>query len=347
MGKINSEGIVLIHKGIASKAFERRAITIEEPIDNQVLIEVESFGLNYADVMARNGLYREAPPLPCVIGYEVVGIVTQVGSKASSEWIGKRVVAFTRFGGYAKHVVTFDTAIVAIEKMDAGIALGLCTQSVTAYYMAEYVSPVREGEHVLIHAAAGGVGTILIQLAKRKGAIVYAKIGAEDKRELVKSLGADFVINYNKVDYEIEIENLLKGERLDISYNPIAGSTFKKDFRLLGSGGRLFLFGGAEMSGSKWGIFSTLNFIKKMGLVIPIGLMMRSKNILGVNMLKIADNKQKVMTFCLQQVLQLYKEGIIHPQIGGNYSVNDIAKAHESLENKTTIGKLAIHWEVK
>lgn len=344
MAKINTEAVVLIQKGNAHKAFEIRSIELNEPIDNEVLIEVESFGLNYADVMARNGLYREAPPMPCVIGYEVVGKITKVGLKASKDWIGKRVVGFCRFGGYAKHVITNDSAIVEIENINAGEALALCTQSVTAYYMANYLSPVRKGDHVLIHAAAGGVGTILIQLAKKSGAIVYAKIGSENKRELVKSLGADFVINYKNSDYEQQIEQLLKGERLDISYNPVAGTTFKKDFKLLGSGGRLVLFGGAEMSGTKWGIFSTLNFVRKMGFVIPIGLMMRSKSILGVNMLKIADNKPKIMTHCLQQVLELYKEGIIVPQIGGDYPVSQIAETHEALEKGTTIGKLAIHW---
>ncbi len=344
MAKINTQAIVLIQKGNAHKAFEQRVIELNEPIDNEVLIEVESFGLNYADVMARNGLYREAPSMPCVIGYEVVGRITKVGKKASSDWIGKRVVAFCRFGGYSKHVVTNETAIVEIEDMNAGVALALCTQSVTAYYMAEYLSPIRDGDRVLIHAAAGGVGTILIQLAKQRGAIVYAKIGSENKRDLVKSLGADFVINYNESNYEEQIEQLLNGQRLDISYNPVAGSTFKKDFKLLGSGGRLILFGGAEMSGTKWGILSTLNFVIKMGFVIPIGLMMRSKNILGVNMLKIADNKPKIMTYCLQEVVNLYKQKIIVPQVGGVYPVSEISKAHEALENGNTIGKLVITW---
>jgi NADPH:quinone reductase-like Zn-dependent oxidoreductase len=344
MAKIKTEAIVLVQKGNAQNAFEKRVIELNEPANNEVLIEVESFGLNYADVMARNGLYREAPPMPCVIGYEVVGKVTKVGENASSDWIGKRVVAFCRFGGYSKQVVTKDTAIVEIEEMNAGDALALCTQSVTAYYMAEYLSPVREGDHVLIHAAAGGVGTILIQLAKKRGAIVYAKIGAENKRELVKSLGADFVINYNDSNYEVQIEKLLNGERLDISYNPVAGSTFKKDFKLLGSGGRLVLFGGSEMSGTKWGILSTLNFVRKMGLMIPIGLMMRSKNVLGVNMLKIADNKPKIMTHCLQEVVTLYKQRFIVPQVGGIYPVSEISKAHESLENGKTIGKIIINW---
>lgn len=345
MVKISTEAIVLIQKGDAHKAFERKTISIHSPLSDEVLIETESFGLNYADVAARNGMYREAPPMPCVIGYEVVGIVTAVGTAVSNEWIGKRVVGFCRFGGYAKKVVTKETAIVEIGDLDAGKALALCTQSVTAYYMAEYLCPIHEGDYILIHSAAGGVGTILIQLAKLKGAIVIAKIGSENKRQLVESLGADYVVNYKKSDYETQIEQFLKGERLDISYNPVAGSTFKKDFRLLGSGGRLILFGGAEMSGTKWGILSSLNFVRKMGFVIPIGLMMRSKNVLGINMLKIADNKPKVLTHCLQQVVELYKNGILKPQVGGNYPVSEIAVAHEALENGETTGKLAVHWD--
>ena len=346
MGKTKTEAIVLVQKGNAYRAFEKRTIEINNPIEDEVQIEVESFGLNYADVVARYGQYREAPPMPSVIGYEVVGRIVKVGSKSSPYLIGKRVLGFTRFGGYSKLVNTKESAVSVIDDLNASEALALCTQSVTAYYMAEYISPIMKGDKILIHSAAGGVGTILIQLAKLKGATVIAKIGSENKRELVIALGADHVINYKQSDYIQQIEKILNGDRLDISYNPVAGSTFKKDFKLLGSGGRIVLFGGAEMSGTKWGILSTLNFVRKMGLVLPIGLMMRSKSILGVNMLKIADNKPEVLTHCLEQVIELYKVGKIKPQIGGNYLASEIAKAHEDLESGTTIGKLAIHWEV-
>lgn len=345
MEKINTEAIVLVQKGNAYKAFERRTISIDEPVKDEVLIEVESFGLNYADVAARNGQYREAPPMPSVIGYEVVGKISKVGENVSPEWLERRVVGFCRFGGYAKHVITKIYAVADIGDLNASEALALCTQSVTAYYMAEYISPIRKGDNILVHSAAGGVGTILIQLAKLKGATVIAKVGSERKYELVKSLGADYVVNYKKSDYAVQVEEILKNERLDISYNPVAGSTFKKDFKLLGSGGRLVLFGGAEISGAKWGLLSSLNFVRKMGFIIPIGLMMRSKSVLGVNMLKIADNKPAILAFCLNQVMLLYNEGKIKPQVGGDYPVSEIEKAHDNLESGDTVGKLVIHWE--
>lgn len=345
MNKITTEAIVLKQNGAASAAFERRSWEINQPKDNEVVIESEAFGLNYADVMSRLGLYREAPPLPCVVGYEVVGKITHVGKDVSSDLVGKRVLAFCRFGGYAKQVVTQEYAVVPIDDIPAEQAMVLCTQAVTAYYMAAYLTPIQAGEKVLIHAAAGGVGTLLVQLAKLRGAEVFAKIGDDSKAEVVRALGADHVINYKKGDYAEEVKRLLKGDRLDASFNPAAGSTFKKDFELIGSGGRVVLFGASELSSGKYGLFSKLNFLRKMGLVLPIGLMMRSKNVLGVNMLKIADNRPMVLTHCLKEVVALYQDGKLIPQVGGVYSIDEVSKAHEALENGKTTGKLTVKWD--
>lgn len=344
MNKMETEALVLCRFGPAASAFERRRVRLDELKPDEVRIESEAFGLNYADVMARLGLYQEAPPLPCVVGYEVVGTIKEVGSEVSNELLGQRVLAFCRFGGYAKHVNTKAYAVVPIDDMPAQEATALCTQAVTAYYMAEYLTPIHKGEKVLIHAAAGGVGTMLIQLAKRKGAEVYAKIGQESKREVVIACGADHVINYRKGDYVAQLEKLLGDDRLDVSFNPAAGSTMKKDLGLLGSGGRLILFGASELSAGKWGIFSKLNFLRKMGLVLPIGLMMRSKNILGVNMLKIADNRPMVLRDCLHGVLALYQNGDLKPQIGGAFPAEQFHLAHEALEKGGTSGKLTIIW---
>ena len=341
---MKTEAMVLVRKGDADQAFERRPIELRELASNEVLIESEAFGLNYADVMARRGLYREAPPMPCVIGYELVGTVSSVGSAVDKTLIGQRVVAFCRFGGYGKHVVTWDYAVVTIGEMNAEEALVLCTQAVTAYYMAEFLSPIQDGEKVLIHAAAGGVGTVLIQLAKLKGAEVFAKIGDESKRSLVQELGADHVINYKTADYGQEIKKINGTDRLDVSYNPVGGSTSKTDLHLLGSGGRLVLFGGSELGRAKWGVFSSLNFVRKMGLIIPVGLMMRSKSVLGVNMLKIADNRPKVLQHCLLQVVEMYQKGKIKPQVGGVYPIENLHKAHADLEGGKTVGKLTVKW---
>ena len=342
---MKSEAYFLVQKGDPKSAFELRSFEISSPKGKEVIVEVEAFGLNYADVMARNGLYREAPPMPCVLGYEAVGKVIEVGPEGNQSLLGKRVVAFCRFGGYAKHVLTYDYAVIPVGEEDAIELLSLCTQGVTAYYMAEYLTLIRKGEKVLIHAAAGGVGTLLIQLAKHREAFVIAKLGSSEKEQLAKDLGADAVVNYRKEDYAQKTKQILNGARLDVSFNPVAGSTYKKDMKLIGSGGRLILFGASELSRGKWGILSKLNFVFKMGFLMPIGLMMRSKNVLGVNMLKIADNKPEVMAHCLNDVVDLYRQGILKPQSGGMYKSDQLAEAHAALESGKTTGKLGVYWE--
>lgn len=343
MTTIDSQGFFLKKYGKASEAFELRQFSLSAPEPDEVVIEVEAFGLNYADVMARKGMYREAPPLPCILGYEVVGTIIHAGANAR-ELEGMRVVAFTRFGGYAKHVTTWSSAVAAIGDMPAETALSLSTQFVTAFYMTNYQSAVYEGNNVLIHAAAGGVGTALIQFCKMKGAIVIAKVGDDAKKELVLKLGADYVVNYNKEPYEAAVEKILAGRKLDISFNPAGGSTFKKDLSLLGAGGKLILFGGSELSAGSAGILSQLNFLRKMGLLLPVALMMGSKSIIGVNMLKVADQQPQVLSFCLNEVVRMALTGLVHPQLGAVYQVSQLAEAHALFESGKTMGKLAVFW---
>ncbi|MGM0478704.1 MAG: quinone oxidoreductase family protein [Bacteroidota bacterium] len=341
---MKTTAIQLVKNGTSDQAFRESEITLPELEDDEVQIEVESFGLNYADVMARNGLYREAPPIPCVLGYEVVGKVITVGKEAPDELKEKRVVAFTRFGGYAKHVNTKYIAVAEIGDYDSGKALCLATQYVTAFYMSHVATTVQKGDRVLIHAAAGGVGTALIQLLKGRGATIFAKTGSDSKKPYLEDLGVDHIINYNKHDYSDQIQYYLKRERLDISFNPVAGATFKKDWRLLGNGGSLVLFGGSERSGKKWGILSTLNFVRKMGIIIPITLMMRSKSIVGINMLKVGDYKPFTMEFCLKSVVEKALNNEINPKVGASYTADKIAEAHAFLESGKSTGKVVVEW---
>ena len=341
---MRSKAVVLKSKGNSNQAFEIRDIDLPEIREDEILIKNEAFGLNYADVMARNGLYRDAPPMPCVIGYEAVGNVVQVGKSVDQALLGQRVLAFCRFGGYGQHVITNHQSAFPIGDLPSEEVLALCTQAVTAHYMTDVLSPVQKGDTVLVHAAAGGVGTILIQLAKLRGARVIAKVGSSDKMDLVKKLGADFVINYREKDYEAEIRTLLNKTPIDISYNPVGGATFRKDWKLLGAGGRLFIFGGSALSGGKFGVFSALNFLRKMGLIIPAGLMMSSRSILGVNMLKISDSRPMIMHNSLAAIIELYKTNQIEVCVGGVFDVEEIDKAHALLESGKSTGKISVRW---
>lgn len=340
---MQSEGFVLVNLGASATAFSLEAITLSALESDEVLIESEAFGLNYADVMARLGLYREAPPRPCVLGYELVGRIIEVGSAVDAQLIGQRVLAFTRFGAYARHAKTTSNAIVCIGDLPAHEALPFATQGVTAHYMAEVLSPIQAHDQVLVHAAAGGVGSFLVQLAKRKGATVIAKIGSDAKKAYLASLGVDLIVNYHKEDYFKTIQTHLGAHKLSASFNAVGGKTAKQDLKLLGPGGRLFLFGGADLATRK-GLFGKLSFLWEMGVVLPIGLMMQSKNLLGVNMLKIADVRPEVIQNSMEEMLKLYIAGEIKLPHVTAYPVHDFAKAHDALGGGQTSGKIVVTW---
>ena len=158
----------LVRTGDAAQAFELREAPTPEPGTGQVRVAVEGFGLNYADVSARQGLYQDAPPMPSVIGYEVVGRIDAVGADVQDLNVGQRVTALTRFGGYATHALTDARAVAPIaEDMDVGMAAALPTQGCTAYYMAEEMVRLHPGDHVLVHAAAGTSAAQLVCAERR------------------------------------------------------------------------------------------------------------------------------------------------------------------------------------
>ena len=342
---MKTTSIFLVKNGKSEFAFTSKEYELPELKEDEFLIESEAFGLNYAEVMARNGLYQDCPKKPCVLGYENVGKIIKSGNNKDDKFLGKRVVAFCRFGGYSKHVIAKKTAIAEINDMPVNHALSLCTQGVTAYYMSHYISPIHNGDKVLIHAATGGVGNLLIQLAKIQGAIVFAKVGGEKKETIAKKLGADYTLNYKKEDYFKKITAQLNKQKLDCIYNPVGGSTFKKDFSLLQSGGKLFLFGASEIKPSGWKLWNVLRFIKKMGLLIPVQLIGSSKSIIGVNMLRIADEKPFILETCLKEMIVLYKAGKISPLPGYSFKSNEIAEAHQFLESGKSTGKITVEWE--
>jgi NADPH2:quinone reductase len=278
------------------------------------------------------------------MGYDVVGTVESVGEGVSSEWIGKRVACLTRFGGYAEKVCT---AVTGIAELPASVpsneACALATQYVTALYMCDFIQQTKQGDRVLIHAAAGGVGTALIQLLKERDCEIFATVGSDEKVNALAKQGIT-AINYNTLDYELEVRKHLGNANLDVTFNSIGGKTFKQDMRLLGAGGRLMLFGFSDRT-SKWGgKLATLKLVFDMGRIIPLMLLGKSQSVLGVNMLKVADEHPEIIGKLLNQLVKLHVEGKIQPVIGGEYSFAEIAKAHQYLESRKSSGKIILKW---
>lgn len=339
------KAIYLVRNGEAREAFETREAPTPQPGAGEIRIAVEAFGLNYADVSARRGLYRDAPPIPCVVGYEVVGRVDALGANVREPEAGRRVVALTRFGGYATHAITDARAVVPVpDDMDTGIAVAIPTQGCTAYYMAEEMVRLHEGDHVLVQAAAGGVGTLLVQLCKRRGCIVYGTAGSEDKIDLLRRMGVDHPINYRRADFAAEVARLRGAAGLDVIFDSLGGSAVRKGIGLLGAGGRIVCYGAASHESGSLQILRTVKFAASFGFPHPIPLLLGSKSIIGVNMLRIADNRPEVLQRCLRAVVELVLAGDLQPVVGGRYTAAEIATAHEFLESRGSTGKIVVDW---
>lgn len=338
------KAIQLIKFGTAGgDAFRIAKVGEPKPGPSEVKIAVDAFGLNFADVMARKGIYNDCPELPAILGYESVGRIEELGANVSSVQIGDRVVAFTRFGSYAEKVVTPELAVVKIpDNMSNGEAVALATQYCTAWFAGFEAINVYPGEHVLIHAAAGGVGTALVQLLKWKGAVIYGTASSTEKMKYLESIGVDFPINYSKVDFVDEIKKLRGKQRIDVIFDPIGGSTFKKSLKILAYGGRIVPFGAS--SREKKGFLSLLKVAFGFGFHSPVANIMKSQIWAGVNMLRIADEKPKLMNFCINQVVELYKKDVCKPHVGGVFKATEIGKAHDFLESRKSMGKLVVEW---
>jgi len=223
-------------------------------------------------------------------------------------------------------------------------ATALATQYCTAYYAAYECVSLFEGDKVLLHAAAGGVGTALTQLAKLKGCEVYGLTSSDAKLEYLREQGVDYPINHTKGSYVDQVFKHSKGDRIDVAFNSVGGSTFKKDSQVLDKGGRQVIYGAAEMADSRGNVFSKLNLVRKFGFYTPISLMIKSQGIIGVNMLEIADNKKETLKRCLEEVVKLTENGKLDPQVGGEFPINKIGEAHAYLEGRKSKGKIVVKW---
>ncbi|GAB4131698.1 MAG: quinone oxidoreductase [Bacteroidia bacterium] len=333
-----------IHQfGDAQKAFRLTEFELPSLREGFVRIRVEAFGLNFADVMARKGLYRELPPLPAVPGYEVVGVIDDPGSSAFRK--GERVLAFTRFGGYARHVIADARVVTPVpDSLDVIQALACATQGCTAWYAAEQCFPVRKGDHALVLAAAGGVGSILVQMLAQKGAVVYGATRTASKSSAILGLGAHHVIITQSADPAEYIFKHRNGKGFDVVYDNAGGKTFRKLMKTLEPGGRIAGYGAAERLNLS-GPLATVRLALGFGFINPVQLLMPSKTIAGINMLRIADNKPEIIGEGMREMINAIQEQKLRVINGGVFPHHQLAEAHTLLESGTSTGKIAVVWE--
>jgi NADPH:quinone reductase-like Zn-dependent oxidoreductase len=336
---------VLTRYSTAENSFEFRDLPDPVPNDNEVLIESEAFGLNYADVSARKGTYRDAPPIPCVIGYEGMGKVLRVGKNVKHLSVGDRVTSLVRFGGYATKFCALGLATVKIpEDMDAGIALALTVQYGTAWYMAEEATRLHEGDAVLIQAAAGGVGVALVQMARNRGCVIYGTAGSDEKLEFLRGLGVQHPINYRKTDFISEIKRLRGKEGLDVIFDSLGAGPFRKGKKLLRAGGRIMGFGSADRSNAGRNVFSSIRTLFGFGFPSAAFMLLNSRSIIGVNMLRISDENPVIIQRCLDGVIDAFSKGMLKPHVHKTFPHTQLADAHKELEGRASMGKIVVKW---
>lgn len=339
------KAIHLIKYGNSDRAFEIKDIDIPTPGPNEIVIKTHATGLNFADVVARRGLYPDAPKNPAVLGYDVSGTIHAIGQDVKGFEMGQKVVALTRFGGYAEYAVAMSEGVAVLpDSYDYHMATALATQACTAYFCAEECTSLHPGDKVLVQAAAGGVGSLLVQLAKHRGCIVYGTASSA-KQSTLKDLGVDYPIDYTTSDFKSIIKKS-EPNGIDVVFDSIGGKSFSKGMKILGPGGRMISYGAAsQINGKKTNKLIAAGVVFGFGLFTPIALLMESKSIITVNMLRIADHRPQVFKHVLNEVVKLAQQDIIKPTVSKTFAADDIAAAHDYLESRQSIGKVTISWE--
>jgi len=312
------------------------------PRDDEVVIRVRAAGLNFADILARQGLYPDGPPKPCVMGYEVSGVVDSVGKDVNHSFVGKSVVAMTRFGGQSEMIAVKATQMFEKpEKLTFEQAAAIPVNYLTAYALLVVMGSLHEGESVLIHNAGGGVGLAALDIAKKIGAVTYGT-ASQGKHKFLTERGLDHPIDYRNQDWQPQLMQLTNGRGVDLIMDPIGGAHWKKSYNALRHTGRLGMFGVSTASAN--GISGKLKMLKavvQMPRFHPLGLLNKNRGVFGLNLGHMWHEPEKVALW-MRDILRGVDEEWINPHVDQAFSFDDVGKAHRRLEERKNIGKVVL-----
>jgi len=301
-------------------------LPVPSPKPNEAVVRIEAAGINFIDVYFREGRYQT--PLPFVSGQEAAGVVTEVGSEVTTLQPGDRVAYTSVLGSYAEYAAVPASRLVKIpDELDFEQAAAAMLQGMTAHYLVQSSYSLKKGETALIHAAAGGVGLLLVQMAKKIGARVIATAGTNEKAQLARDAGADECIVYTEADFETETRRLTDGQGVHVVYDGVGKATFDKDLEVLRPRGYLVLFGGAS------------------GAVPPFDLIKLSqKGSLFITRPTLAHYTatREELEWRANDVLQSIARGELKLRIHKVYPLAEAEQAHRDLEGRKTTGKLLL-----
>ncbi len=302
----------------------------------EVRIEVVAAGINFADVMARMGVYPDAPKPPCVVGYEVGGTILELGEGVEDLSQGQRVLAGTKFGGYASQVVVAAGDVVPLpDELSFEQGAAIPVNYATAWAGLIGYGNLQPGERVLIHSAGGGVGIAATQIAKRYGAEVYGT-ASPGKHERIRELGVDYPLDYTKSRWEQGLP------QFDIIMDAIAGKSFRRSYNLLRPGGRLVAFGAsAVVAGEKRNPASALGTVLRMPRFNMIKQMSESKAVIGLNMLSLWKDRETLSPW-IEPLRELMADGTIQPVVAGAFSFEKAGDAQRMITERRNVGKVVL-----
>jgi NADPH:quinone reductase-like Zn-dependent oxidoreductase len=307
------------------------------PGPGQVRIAVRAAGVNFADTLARVGLYEDAPPLPSVVGYEVAGEIAEVGEGVEVARVGERVMAGTRFGGYAEQVVVaVDDAIPLPDGLSFEQGAAVPVNYATAWAALLGFGSLRPGERVLVHAAAGGVGIAALQLALRHGAEVHGT-ASPGKHARLGELGLHRAIDYRRSGWHRDLPSY------DVILDPIGGQSFARSYGLLRPGGRLIAYGASSIQEGETRslrrvlpqaarMFRGFNLIKQMG---------ESKSVIGLNMLRLWDDRGTLQPW-IGPLAAALADGTVDPVVHAAVPFDRAPEAHRILAARENVGKVVL-----
>jgi NADPH:quinone reductase-like Zn-dependent oxidoreductase len=306
----------------------------------QVRIDVAAAGINFADVMARMGLYPDAPKTPCVVGYEVAGTILELGEGASTDArplsVGERVLAGTQFGGYASQVVAGAGDVLALpEELSFEQGAAIPVNYGTAWAGLIGYGSLQHGERVLIHSAGGGVGIAATQIAKRSAAEVYGT-ASPGKHARCVELGVDHVLDYTKPGWERGLP------KFDLIMDAVGGASFRRSYSLLRPGGRLVAFGAsAIVSGERKNVVTALRAVARMPRFNLIKQMSESKAVIGLNMLSLWKDRGTLQPW-IEPMQELLRDGTVKPVVAGVFSFEEAGAAQNMITERRNVGKVVL-----
>ncbi len=318
---------VEINKTGGTEVLEIKEITLDKPGPDQVTIEQKAIGLNYIDTYHRSGLYPLK--LPCGLGLEGAGVITDVGKNVKDFKVGDKIsYAGIPLGSYSTHRNYPTKNLVKVpEGIDLEVAATLMTKGLTTFYLLHKTYPVKSGQTILFHAAAGGVGQIFGQWAKSLGCTVIGTVGSDEKINTAKENGYDHVINYNKEDFAKKVLEITDGKGVPVVYDGVGKSTFEKSCECLQVRGTMISFGNAS---------GALNPIDVTKVLQPKGLYF-----VRPSMQQYLRNSEE-LNDAANMLFEKISSGKIKIKIYKKYKLDEVEKAHQDLEGRKIIGPAVI-----